>query len=114
MSDGDGNSPFLGLPTSAWKRLDPAGIVVVALIAGAFGLIQVGLDTLIAAGTVSLLAVLYFSWRFLDQYIGWKRDQTAQEREALKVISELAVPTVKGEAPGRGKKPSTTSGQKKG
>lgn len=88
MADDKDGSP-LGLPTSAWKRLDPAGIVVVALFLGIPGLIVAGLSPLESAGVSCVLGLLYFSWRCLEQWIGLQRDRTAQEREAMKILARL-------------------------
>jgi len=93
------NGGHLGLPSAAWKRLDPAGIVVVALFLGVPGLIYAGVQPMIAAGVACVLAVLYFGWRCLDQWIGLLRDRTKQDREALKVLSGLVSQTMRRRRP---------------
>jgi len=108
---GTGGQKFLGLPASAWNRLNPDGIVVVALFLGIPGLIWAGLSPLMAALVACILGILYFGWRCLEQWIGWQRDRTAQEREALKVLSELTS-RIMGTSRGRSGKSSLTKSDK--
>ena len=81
MADDKKGNP-LGLPTSAWKRLDPAGIVVVALFLGIPGLIVAGLSPLELAGVSCVLGILYFSWRCLEQWIGLQDDRKCHSSNA--------------------------------
>lgn len=121
VETGDAGKGYLGLPASAWKRLDPAGIVVAFLFLGMPGLIWAGLDAAAAAGVACLLAILYFGWRCFDQWIGLKRDRAIQDHEALRVLADLAArsldkqtPPGKGSLTKSGKGSSTGSKQKGG